>query len=111
MASVRIQEPGEAAVFPGRDADVGLLGLRKIQDDRVVDALVPAFEEKFNVGLEIRDDVQFGPLEAGLLLRFPERRVQGILARLKMPLVEIPVSSPPVEQQEFYAVLGPPEDY
>ena len=61
-------------MLAGRNADVGLARLRKIEDHRIMYALIPALEREGLIGPEPRNDVKLGGLDAGLLLRLPERR-------------------------------------
>jgi len=98
-------------MFARRYAHFGLFGLGQVKYECVVD-LLPAVEEvEPDDGLKIRYYSQLLGLDTGFLEGLSKGGLHGFLAVGKMPLGEIPISASAIEQEVFYPVRRPPEDY
>ena len=107
---ILIREPSEPAVFARRDTNIRLACFSKKKDDGIVDAFVPRAERELLVRPESGDDAKLGRLDAGLFFRLTERCCHTFFPFFKVAFREIPIASPLVEKEVFYAVRRPAKD-
>jgi hypothetical protein len=111
VCRIAVQEPPVAAVLARLDANIGFVRFCKEKDDGIIYALTAHAEIKPFISPEVRLDVQFRFLDAGLLFKLAQRRVDTPLARLEVPLREIPIIPAPVQKQKLYPIGRFPVDH
>ncbi len=90
-----------------RERHLLLRGLDEVVDDLLVDRVCPALEEVVDLLPEPGDELCAG--DPGLLLKFAKHRLLLALAAHAVPLHQVPVPGP-VLQDEVLETRIPPDD-